>query len=52
MLWERFLVNGECAGEFLMVQKDRAKVVVQLCALANIAPGLHPTVVDTESIQA
>jgi PAS domain S-box-containing protein len=45
MLWGRFLVNGECAGEFLMVQKDGATVAIQLCAQANIAPGLHATVV-------
>lgn len=46
MLWGRFLVNGECAGEFLMVQKDGATVAIQLCAQTNIAPGLHATVVD------
>jgi PAS domain S-box-containing protein len=40
MLWGRFLVNGECAGEFL---------TIQLCAQANIAPGLHATVVGRES---
>ena len=49
MLWGRFLVNGECAGEFLMVQKDGATVAIQLCAQANIAPGLHATVVGRES---
>ena len=49
MLWGRFLVNGECAGDFLMVQKDGATVAIQLCALANIAPGLHATVVGRES---
>jgi PAS domain S-box-containing protein len=46
MLWGRFLVNGECAGEFLMAQKDGATVAIQLCAQTNIAPGLHATVVD------
>jgi PAS domain S-box-containing protein len=49
MLWGRFLVNGECAGEFLMVQKDGATVAIQLCAQANIAPGLHATVVGRGS---
>jgi PAS domain S-box-containing protein len=49
MLWGRFLVNGECAGAFLMVQKDGATVAIQLCAQANIAPGLHATVVGRES---
>jgi len=44
MLWRRFLANGECAGEFLAVQKDGAEVAIQLCALANIAPGLHAIV--------
>jgi PAS domain S-box-containing protein len=52
MLWGRFLVNGEWAGEFLMVQKSGAEVAVQLCALANIAPGLHATVVQRESPSA
>jgi PAS domain S-box-containing protein len=45
MLWARFLVNGECAGEFFTVQKDGAEVTIQLCAVANIAPGLHAVVV-------
>jgi PAS domain S-box-containing protein len=49
MLWERFLVNGECSGEFLMVQKGGTEVVIHFCALANIVPGLHATVVDRES---
>jgi PAS domain S-box-containing protein len=52
MLWNRFLVNGECAGEFLMVQKDGATVAIQLCAQANISPGLHATVVDLGSIES
>jgi PAS domain S-box-containing protein len=52
MRWGRFLVNGECAGEFLMVQKDGAEVTIQVCAMANIAPGLHATVVDREPIEA
>jgi PAS domain S-box-containing protein len=52
MLWDRFLVNGECAGEFLMVQKDGATVAIQLCAQANISPGLHATVVDRGSIES
>ena len=52
MLWDRFLVNGECAGAFLMVQKDGATVAIQLCAQTNIAPGLHATVVDREPIEA
>jgi len=55
MLWGRFLVNGECAGEFLTVQKDGAEVTIQFCALANIAPGLHAIVVglysDAESAE-
>jgi hypothetical protein len=55
MLWGRFLVNGECAGEFLTVQKDGAEVTIQFCALANIAPGLHVIVVglysDAESTE-
>jgi PAS domain S-box-containing protein len=45
MLWGRFLVNGQCAGEFLTVHKDGAEVTIQLCAAANIAPGLHAIVV-------
>jgi PAS domain S-box-containing protein len=52
MLWNRFLVNGECSGEFLMVQKDGATVAIQLCAQTNIAPGLHATVVDGGSVEA
>lgn len=50
MLWGRFLVNGECAGELLMLQKDGEEVMVQFCALANIAPGLHAIVVDREPV--
>ncbi len=46
MLWTRFLVNGECSGEFLLVQKNGEEVVVQLCAVTNIVPGLHATVSD------
>jgi PAS domain S-box-containing protein len=49
MLWARFLSSGECAGEFLMIQKDGEEVPIQLCALTNIAPGLHATVADRES---
>jgi two-component system, chemotaxis family, chemotaxis protein CheY len=45
MLWGRFLVNGQCAGEFLTVQKDGAEVTIQLCAAANITPGLHAIVI-------
>jgi PAS domain S-box-containing protein len=45
MLWGRFLVNGQCAGEFMTVHKDGAEVTIQLCAVANIAPGLHAIVV-------
>jgi PAS domain S-box-containing protein len=52
MLWDRFLVNGECAGDFRMVQKDGATVAIQLCAQTNIAPGLHATVVETASSEA
>jgi PAS domain S-box-containing protein len=52
MLWERFLAIGECEGEFLMVQKNGANVVIQLCALTNITPGLHATVADREPIEA
>jgi PAS domain S-box-containing protein len=52
MLWRRFLVNGECAGDLLVLQKDGAEVRTQFCALANIAPGLHAIVVDREPIQA
>jgi hypothetical protein len=55
MLWGRFLVNGECTGEFLTVQKDGTEVTIQFCALANIAPGLHAIVVglsgDAESAE-
>jgi hypothetical protein len=49
MLWARFLVNRECAGVFEMVRKEGARVTIQLCARCNIAPGLHATVVDSES---
>jgi PAS domain S-box-containing protein len=52
MLWDRFLASGECAGEFLMIQKDGAEVPIQLCARANIAPGLHATVADRETFEA
>jgi PAS domain S-box-containing protein len=45
MLWSRFLVNGECAGEFLTMKKDGAELTIQFCAMANIAPGLHAIVV-------
>jgi PAS domain S-box-containing protein len=51
MLWGRFLVNGECAGEFLTVQKDGAEVTIQLCAMANIAPGLHAIVVGRTPLE-
>lgn len=52
LLWDRFLASGECAGEFLMIQKDGAEVPIQLCARANIAPGLHATVADREAFEA
>ena len=51
MLWGRFLVNGECAGEFLTVQKDGSEVTIQLCATANIAPGLHAIVVGRTPLE-
>jgi PAS domain S-box-containing protein len=51
MLWGRFLINGECADDFLMVQKNGTEVAVQVCALAHIAPGLHATVADRAPVQ-
>jgi PAS domain S-box-containing protein len=52
LLWNRFLAAGECVGEFLVVQKDGAEVTIQLCGLTNVAPGLHATVAERESIDA
>jgi PAS domain S-box-containing protein len=52
LLWNRFLATGECVGEFLVVRKDGAEVTIQLCGLTDIAPGLHATVADRESIDA
>ena len=51
MLWGRFLIHGECAGEFLTVQKDGAEVTIQLCAVTNIAPGLHAIVVGRTPVE-
>jgi len=47
--WAQFLVNHECAGTFDVVRKEGARVTVQLCALSNVAPGLHATAVARES---
>jgi PAS domain S-box-containing protein len=49
--WGRFLVSGACAGEFLIVQKDGSKVAIQLCARAEIAPGLHAAVGDRQPVE-
>jgi PAS domain S-box-containing protein len=52
VLWDRFLARGECEGEFQMVEKDGTEITIQLCARANVAPGLHAIVAGREPVES
>ena len=42
--WKPFLLNGECGQELIILRKGGSEIAVHLCALANVAPGLHAVV--------
>ncbi len=50
--WSRFIAEGHQSGEFTLVRPDGSRVLVEYRARANIAPGVHMSIMRDATARA